>query len=35
MYIYIDGLEQYCRISIANALEMLQFCAKPSICSQC
>ena len=28
---YIDGLAQYCRSSIVNALESLQSCAKPSI----
>ena len=28
----IDGLEQYCSNSIANALELLQPCTKPSIC---
>ena len=27
----IDGLVQDCRISIANALEILQSCTKPSI----
>ena len=31
--IYIDGLVQDCSNSIANALESLQSCAKPSICS--
>ena len=30
---YIDGLVQDCRNSIANALELLQYCAKPSIWS--
>ena len=28
---YIDGLAQDCSISIANALEILQSCTKPSI----
>ena len=28
---YFDGLVQDCSISIANALEILQFCTKPSI----
>ena len=28
---YIDGLVQDCSISIANALEILQSCTKPSI----
>ena len=28
---HIDGLVQDCSISIANALEIPQFCAKPSI----
>ena len=28
---HIDGLVQYCIISIANALEILQSCTKPSI----
>ena len=28
---YIDGLMQGCNISIANALETLQSCTKPSI----
>ena len=27
---YIDGFEQDCNISIANALEILQSCTKPS-----
>ena len=27
---WIDGLVQYCSISIANTLEILQFCTKPS-----
>ena len=31
---YIDGLVQDCNNSIANALELLQSCTKPSIC-QC
>ena len=30
---YIDGLVQDCSNSIANALELLQSCAKPSIFS--
>ena len=30
--VYIDGLVQDCRNSIANALELLQSCTKPSIC---
>ena len=29
----IDGLVQDCRISISNALEILQSCTKPSIWS--
>ena len=29
--IHIDGLAQHCSISIANALEILQSCTKPSI----
>ena len=29
---YSDGLAQDCSNSIANALELLQSCAKPSIC---
>ena len=29
---YIDGLVQDCSNSIANALELLQACTKPSIC---
>ena len=29
--VYFDGLVQDCSISIANALEILQFCTKPSI----
>ena len=29
---YIDGLAQDCSNSIVNALELLQSCAKPSIC---
>ena len=28
---HIDGFEQYCSNSIANALELLQFCTKPPI----
>ena len=31
-HVYIDGLAQDCSNSIANALELLQSCAKPSIC---
>ena len=31
--IYFDGLVQECSISIANALEILQSCPKPSILS--
>ena len=30
--VYIDGLAQDCSNSIANALELLQSCTKPSIC---
>ena len=30
-WLYIDGLVQACSISIANALEILQSCTKPSI----
>ena len=33
--IYINGLVQDCSNSSANALELLQSCAKPSICSFC
>ena len=29
--VYIDGLAQDCSNSITNALELLQFCSKPSI----
>ena len=29
---YINGLVQDCSNSIANALELLQSCTKPSIC---
>ena len=30
---YIDSLEQsYCKSSVAAAIELSQFCAKPSIC---
>ena len=29
---YIDGLLQDCSNSIANAMELLQSCTKPSIC---
>ena len=32
-YAYIDGLVQDCSNSISNALELLQSCTKPSICS--
>ena len=31
MILYIDGLAQDCSNSIANALELLQSCTKPSI----
>ena len=31
--LHIEGLAQHCSNSIANALELLQFCTKPSICS--
>ena len=31
LYLYIDGLVQDCSNSIANALELLQPCTKPSI----
>ena len=31
LMMYIDGLVQDCSISIANALEILQSCIKPSI----
>ena len=31
--LYFDGLVQDCRISSANALEILQTCTKPSICT--
>ena len=31
--LYIDGLAQDCSNSIANALELLQSCVKPSICT--
>ena len=30
---YIDGLVQDCSNSIANALELLQSCTEPSLCS--
>ena len=30
---YIGGSVQYCNISIANALEILQSCTEPSICN--
>ena len=32
LQLYIDGLVQDCSNSIANALELLQSCTKPSIC---
>ena len=32
LWFYIDVLEQNCS-NIANALELLQSCTKPSICS--
>ena len=32
-YLYIDGLAQDCSNSNANALELLQSCTKPSICT--
>ena len=32
VHVHIDGLAQDCSNSIANALELLQSCAKPSIC---
>ena len=32
MFSYYDGLVQDCSNSIANALELLQSCTKPSIC---
>ena len=32
--VYIDDLVQDCSNSIANALELLQSCTKPSICDQ-
>ena len=31
MYEYIDGLAQDCSNSIADVLELLQSCAKPSM----
>ena len=31
-YTHIDGLMQACNISIALAMEILQYCTKPSIC---
>ena len=31
MQLYVDGLEQDCSHSIANALELLQSCTKPSM----
>ena len=34
-YYNIDGLVQDCSNSIANALELLQSCTKPSICTTC
>ena len=33
LFWYFDGLVQDCSNSIANALELLQFCTKPSISS--
>ena len=33
MVIHIDGLVQDCSNSIANAMELLQSCTKPSICA--
>ena len=33
--LYIDGLVQDCSNSIADALELLQSCTKPSICISC
>ena len=30
---HVDGLVQDCSNSIANALELLQSCTKPSMCS--
>ena len=33
LWAYIDGLVQDCSISIANALELLQSCTKPSTCN--
>ena len=30
--VYVDGSVQSCRNSIANAMELLQFCTKPSMC---
>ena len=30
---YIDALAQDCSISNANAMEILQYCTKPSICA--
>ena len=33
LWCYIDGLAQDCSISIAKAMEILQSCDKPSICS--
>ena len=32
LLVYFDGLVQDCSNSIANALELLQSCTKPSIC---
>ena len=32
---YFDGLVQDCSVSIANALDILQSCAKPSILWYC
>ena len=34
IYTHIDGLVQNCSNSIANALELLQYCTKPSISSK-
>ena len=33
--VHVEGLVQDCNISLANALELLQSCAKPSICLVC
>ena len=32
IHLYVDGLVQDCSNSIANALELLQSCTKPSMC---